>query len=82
MITPKLGQRGRDVITLFTGRVIGRSEYISGCTQLLLQPSVDEKGAVPEARWIDEQRIDLDGHDIIVLNNATTPGCDIPAPIR
>lgn len=80
---PQLGETAVDVITRFKGIVTGRCEYISGCTQLLVQPQMDDKGVVPEARWIDEQRLGVDiAYPPISLDNSQTPGSDMPAPIR
>jgi hypothetical protein len=39
-------------------------------------------GKVDDAKWIDVQRLDIEAGDKVVLDNGTTPGCDLPAPIR
>ena len=78
----ELGMTARDTITGFEGVVTGRVEYISGCNQLLLVPKVDEKGAARDAQWFDEQRCARVGTDRIVLDNGTTPGADMAAPVR
>ena len=76
------GKIGRDAITGFTGRITGRTEYISGCVQILLSPPADKDGKLVDANWFDEQRIEVQEGSQIVLNNQATPGCDIPAPVR
>ena len=78
----QLGITARDKITGFQGVVTGICYYISGCNQALLTPPVDEKGAGPESRWIDVQRLERVGDSLVVLQNGETPGCDMPAPIR
>lgn len=72
-----------DRITAFTGVATGRAEYISGCTQVLLAPTVDAaSGAFRESQWFDEQRLIQSGDERIVLHNDETPGPDRPAPKR
>lgn len=80
----KFGVFGKDVITGFSGYVIGRTEYITGCAQLLLQP-VGKDGKRPEAEWIDEQRVvaaTSSKNRPISLDNSVTPGFDKAAPKR
>lgn len=81
-ITIELGDTVSDRVTGFKGVVTGRVEYITGCNQLLISPKADEKNALPESRWIDEQRCELCTERRIVLDNGATPGFDVPAPIR
>lgn len=80
----KMGAMGRDRITGFEGRVIGRCEYISGCNQLLLAPEVDPNTkSMRESHWIDEQRIEPTGSGgVIALDNGSTPGFDKAPPRR
>lgn len=50
----KLGDKARDRVTKFEGICIVRSEYISGCARIRLQPAVGKDGNVPEAQHFDE----------------------------
>lgn len=75
-----LGMNVRDQITGFRGRTCGRAEYLSGCTQLLVVPEVDEKGAFRDGHWFDEQRLIRTDQSVLTLDNGDTPGCDQPAP--
>lgn len=80
----ELGQQAHDKITGFSGRIIGRTSYITGCDQYAIQPRVNEKGEVPDARWYDEQRIVVDADDpAMALDNARA-GADryAPAPTK
>ena len=78
----KLGLTVKDTITGFEGVCTGHCVYISGCDQLLVQPKAEGKD-FKEPRWFDRQRLILvDGVEEIVLNNADTPGSDVPAPTR
>lgn len=79
---PRLGMKAKDKITGFEGTVTGYVEYISGCNQVLLTPSVDDKGAARDSGWFDVQRIEQVGSEVLVLDNGDTPGCDMPAPVR
>jgi len=50
----KLGDKVRDRVTGFEGICIVRSDYISGCARIGLQPPVGKDGKVPEAQHFDE----------------------------
>lgn len=58
-MTIKLGDKARDKVTGFTGIVFVRSEYLSGCTRVGLQPPVDKEGKVPESQHFDEPMLEL-----------------------
>lgn len=78
-----LGMTAIDKITGFKGVAIGRADYISGCSQILLVPKVDEKGERRTGEWFDIQRLEQEeGTDVVALDNGSTPGCDIAAPQR
>lgn len=53
-MTIKLGDKARDIVTGFTGVCTTRSEYISGCTRVSLQPPVGEDGKIPDPGHFDE----------------------------
>ena len=73
----KIGQMGKDSITGFKGLAMGRAEYLTGCTQILLTPTaLDKDGKRRDGEWFDEQRIVADGKKVINLDNARTPGVD------
>lgn len=77
-----LGRTYKDAITGFTGVATGYVMYISGCHQVLLNPTVDSDGKLRDSNWFDEQRMIDVGGVTIVLDNTETPGCDIMAPKR
>jgi hypothetical protein len=55
----KLGLTARDKYTGFVGLVTGKVEYLTGCTQFLLQPNaLDKDGRPVEGMWLDEDRIE------------------------
>lgn len=81
-MTVKMGMAAKDKITGFQGVVTGICEYLTDCTQALVCPPVDEKGSARDSKWIDIQRLEQVGTDIIKIDNGATPGCDMAAPIR
>jgi hypothetical protein len=77
----KMGQKANDKITSFAGIVTGRTEYITGCTQVLIQPPLDKDENFRDPRWIDEDRLEAAGDEVLELE-VTAPGPDVAAPIR
>lgn len=56
----KLGDTAKHAITGFTGVVVARVEYLTGCSQLCLQPQgVTDKGDTFDSRYFDEPYVDL-----------------------
>ncbi len=55
----ELGQRVRSVVTGFTGIVISRCEYLTGCVQYGIKPPVDKDGKDVNAVYHDEGEIEL-----------------------
>ena len=53
-----LGKEYTDSITGFKGVAMARTEFLTGCVQVLLQPKALKSGAIQAAEWFDEQRID------------------------
>lgn len=76
----ELGTPVRDKITGFAGTLVGRCDYISGCSQGLVAPKVGTDGALKESNWFDVQRLEVTDGDVIVLDNGGTPGPDRAAP--
>jgi len=54
-----LGDKARDKITGFEGVCTVRSEYISGCTRIGLQPPIDKDGKIPDAGHFDEPMLEV-----------------------
>jgi hypothetical protein len=77
----ELGQKVQDSITGFVGRVTGRCEYITGCTQVLIQPPIKADGDFVESRWFDEDRAQIIDATRLSLP-ITNAGPDKPAPRR
>ena len=78
----ELGATYTDSITGFTGIVTGVCVYISGCSQALVVSKQNADGSAGRLEWYDIQRLVKQEVEVIVLENDTTPGCDIQAPLR
>lgn len=55
----KLGSEVKDVYTGFSGVATGRTEYLYGCTRVLVEPRELHEGKPIDGQWFDEQRIEL-----------------------
>ena len=56
----RLGDKAKHAITGFTGIVTARVEYLTGCSQLCLQPQgVTDKGGTFDSLYFDEPYVDL-----------------------
>lgn len=77
-----LGGTYQDRVTGFKGICTGICDYISGCSQALLNPRVGKDGAIKESCWFDVQRLNLCKVKVMTLNNEETPGFDKAAPKR
>ena len=53
----KLGQTVKDLVSGFKGVVIARTEWLNGCTRICVQPKVNEKGELPDAKDFDEPQL-------------------------
>jgi hypothetical protein len=55
----ELGEELKDRITGLAGVVMGRTEYLTGCTHYgLLPKSLTKDGKIREWEWIDESRLE------------------------
>lgn len=69
----EFGVTAKDVITNFTGVVIGKVEYMTGCNQILLSAKCPKAGAKYECQWFDEERVvEVKGRKKITLPGTTT----------
>lgn len=58
-MTLAMGDKVRDTITGFKGKIVARCQYINGCDQCLVKPSVGDDGKMPVGEWIDDQQLEL-----------------------
>ncbi|HEX2656127.1 MAG TPA: hypothetical protein VHN11_21095 [Xanthobacteraceae bacterium] len=79
----ELGSTARDTITGFYGVITGRVNYLTGCDQYLVQPKTKSENEFVEARWFDENRIDiLGGIEKVKIDTSTAQGACGAAPIK
>ncbi len=72
----------RDKVTSFSGMVIGRAEYMTGCRQYLVQPRGGDPAKKPESEWFDEARL-LIVEDVAEKGTPETGGpVENPAPAK
>jgi hypothetical protein len=48
------------LVTGFKGVVTGRSDFLTGCNQYLVTPSVDKDGKYVDPMWHDEHALRVD----------------------
>lgn len=78
-----LGNTYRDKVTGFIGVATGHVVYLTGCSQLLLNPPCDVNGNIRKSHWFDEQRCELLANtERIIVDNSEFQGCDREAPKR
>jgi hypothetical protein len=54
-----LGLKVKDRVTGFTGVVSSICFDLYGCIQAIVSPAVDDKGAMPDGKWIDVSRLEV-----------------------
>lgn len=74
-----LGDKVRDMLTDFTGVVLGRSEHITGCNQVFVLPSSEKQNEIKDGHWFDIERIELIEAGAIKVSERLG-GADIPPP--
>lgn len=77
-----LGKKASDKITGFKGVIVGFCQYLTGCSQFLVQPLCTSPDNLPEARWFDEGRLEISNEEQIKMEDvaAEDPGCDFAPP--
>jgi hypothetical protein len=60
----EMGVLAKDKVTGFQGIVIGKADYLFGCTQICLTPPVKEQ-EIKESHWFDEGRIEVLGRGVL-----------------
>ena len=74
----ELGSKVRDKITGIEGIVFARTEYLTGCIHVAVQPQkLTSEGKIIDPEWVDETRVDVIG-DGVTLNPVSVPGTRSP----
>lgn len=54
----RLGDKVKDTISKFTGIVVARTEWLTGCVRIGIEPlTLDKDGAPKPEYWFDEDRL-------------------------
>ena len=53
----KLGNLVKDVVSDFSGIVVSKVEYLTGCTQYAVQSKIGSNGTYPDAVYFDHKRL-------------------------
>lgn len=88
----EFGDRVKDIVTGFEGVMLGRCEYMTGCTQVLVVPGVDKDGKRLDGEWFDVDRVTVVKAGAIKLTAdavakprrmaTASSGADRPAPTK
>ncbi len=79
----EFGVTVRDKITGFVGTVTASAEYITGCRQFLVAPTISDDGAFREPHWFDEDRLTVvNTMKKTIARTAAAAGGDVAAPKR
>ncbi len=63
----KLGQKVKCVVTGFTGIVVSKVEYLSGCIQFCIRPRMKAKdNEMPKSQYIDEGQLVVCGKGVAI----------------
>ncbi len=75
----ELHQIVKDKVSGFTGVILGRTEYATGCIQYGVAPQkLDKDGKVCDWLWFDESRLKETGKSISSLRSIGGPSNSAP----
>jgi hypothetical protein len=77
----KNGDNVRDVVTGFTGVIMGRTQWLNGCVRYCVQSKVLKDGA-PNDFNFDEEQLELTGAARIIINKPVPTGGPRPDATR
>lgn len=56
----ELGLKAKDIVTQYTGIIMGRAQYLTGCNQYGICPQkLKEDGTTHDWIWFDENRLKI-----------------------
>ena len=55
----ELGDFVKDTITGFTGIVVGKHDYLQGCTRMTVQPKIDKDNKLPGIETFDQLQLKI-----------------------
>lgn len=83
----QLGDKAKDLVTGFTGICIARTQWLNGCTRIVLQSEkLDKEGKPNDGQTFDEPQLALVKSAVVPAPATNSParrtGGPIPAPQR
>jgi hypothetical protein len=70
----QLGEIIKEKVTGFTGVIICRAEYATGCIQYGVQSrKLDKEGGIPNWHWIDQIRLQSTGKSLKIVKDDSGP---------
>ena len=70
----KLGDRVKDKVSGFTGIVTGRTEYLNGCTRVVVEPEGLHEGKPIDSHYFDEMQVEVIKENVIDVGPQDTGG--------
>jgi hypothetical protein len=67
----ELGSKVRDQVSGFEGIATSRCEFINGCIQYGIRPTVGADGKIPDTQYLDEQHLVVIGPGVIATPRPT-----------
>jgi len=78
----ELGTKVQDKITGFVGTATSRVEYINGCVQYCVVPTVQEDGKMPIGEYIDVSQLEPFGDEPKKIAKSDVGGPQRYAPLK
>ncbi len=72
------GEKVKDIVTGFTGIVLGRTDYATGCRHYGLLNQKLQDGKISDWIWLDENRLVSMGKKIKLNTPVKDPGGPMP----
>lgn len=80
-----MGKEAQDKITGIKGIIVGKCQYLFGCTQYGIAPKASKDGKRIDTEWFDEGRIEVIGKGVApksVQSQVDGPDRQFDAPHR
>jgi len=69
-----LGHTVKDILTGFSGVVTGSAQYLTGCDQVSVTPTMTEVGKYPDGVWLDINRVEVLDNPVTTIDTTTDKG--------
>ena len=77
-----LGDKVKDTVSGYKGIVIGRSDFLNGCTRIGIQQVVGKDGSYQEPQWFDEPQLEVIKTKVTKQGPRDTGGPMVSIPTR